>query len=354
MLGFLTSAKVFHRSFQTIADKKELETSLSLATFAAPRKTSLAYREYMQQIDKNQRESIVDQLQTKMDAFVHTLFANTLFDGSVDDVLTSIAQFIAFSQGIVHLNWDESDDSNPTIIRLLLDLARTIQHRTLATTLQLNLDVYPWLYHSLFLVVQDVFRQGCLLLLSSKATIAIMTTSIHNTPSSVFIPLIATYGRVKRDLLSIIDNETIAADSFRGRPASWQVVSSNFVQRPVRDPSSPALHLSDAKVDKAFTPTPTAKTSPGWLKLLDSTKSPRDFVPHLSEKICVYHCFEGFQCNRTSCPYKHLTGVAQLSKADQVILNKFILEHPNQFQVVQQGSKKPGVSFKKGSILKKS
>ena len=172
-----------------------------------------------------------------------------------------------------------------------------------------------------------------------------MTTSIEDTPSSVFVPLIASYARVRKDLQALIDTKMICADSFRGRPSSWMIVGSGNRPRS----ADPDVTTTATKPPPSSTPKP----SPGWLKLLDSSKSLREFAPQLSEKICMYFAFEGHQCKRDPCPFKHLSGLNQLAKGDQVILNKYILEHPNQFAVIQPQGKKPGVSTKRHAPVKK-
>ena len=170
-----------------------------------------------------------------------------------------------------------------------------------------------------------------------------MSSSIEDAPSSVFSPLVSSYIRVKREILSIIENKTISADIFRGRPSSWMIVGSGTFHRTPTEtpflPDGPPLKKSTLSEGPPLRkPSPSHNTS-GWLKLVDSSKPLREFRPNLSENICVYFCCEGFHCSRSTCPYKHPAGLTQLSKSDQVLLNKYLFENPSSFSLQKPPSK---------------
>ena len=154
LFNLFAEANITTKPFQTFVDAKELASMVSLASFALPKKNMASYRDYISVNEANMLDMIAEQTKEKMEAFQTKLFPFTFFDRSFDDVMTAVANFLAFSQSIVQMTWNEDDPSNPTIVRMMLQLVQLVKNSDLknlfATGATEKSRGYPWVYHSLF------------------------------------------------------------------------------------------------------------------------------------------------------------------------------------------------------------
>jgi len=278
-----------------------------------------AFRDYLAVAESNVLDSIAEQSKEKAEALQTKLFPFTFFDRSFDDVMTAVAHFLAFSQSIIQMTWNEDDPNNPTIVRMMLQLVQLAKHRDLRMAMTRAAtdknNRVPWVYHSLFLSFQNLFQQAALLLMSLVATMAIQSTSITQIPFEEFTSFIGTFSFACKELKSMTQVLSVCADSYRTCPDSYHTIGSGFVyrDRPGGDLDRIATGTTDRDKDKEG-------DTKGWLQLMD--KSKRISIHLASAKRFVsITLLKGFAVNslhvsiNIAMVYLHLVPVIRLSSS---------------------------------------
>jgi hypothetical protein len=152
-----------------------------------------------------------------------------MLDARINDVLPAIAHFILFSKVIVNCSSSISPD-NPTIINWFLELVNMVSAPEAVRRLDEMSKEKPYIYHSIFLVFQNLLAQFGRVIRQSNHTIAALQQGSFLPPAS-YLSALTLFQTAKQNLSDCIKGATITMPNnyFTTEPPTYRVFGSGKI-----------------------------------------------------------------------------------------------------------------------------
>ena len=275
------------------------------------------------------------------------------FDGSLDAILGTVANFIVFARTVVNVpEWGVSPN-NPALINWLITLCDIIG--TNPTSKQRLGDLcqrHNHLLHSIFSCFQDIFGAFGRIMLESdiiQSTSTILASNpvgftLATSYTNLYLHPLEVFKRSSTRLSNLVNDQLLG--DFIGPLGSYTIVHPpppppKQVSKPEDSAKPSSTQAGSRRGRPTFASSATSSANPpstsstgDWLFTTSADKF-RDFkIPPGVPNFCMKFVFRGRTCVNPNCPYRHM-GKDQLTPGEKQLLDNYISANTGKFQYAQ-------------------
>lgn len=341
---------MFAKTLGMVMSLDEFSRDWSLLHFA-PASNKFERDRLLQQQGIEQADLLVDQHAYHLSKKDTKMVIQGSFDGSIDAILGTVANFIVFSKSVVAVpEWGVSPN-NPAIINWLITLADILGTNLAAKHRLADFCTrHDHLLFSIFSCFQDILGAfGKIMLetdLVKTADYVIQGTSTLQLPPSynkVFDYPYETFLRSRTRLTNLVNDQLLG--DFIGPLGSYRIVHPlpPPVKQPLKvdDHPKPSTQAGQRRgrhpPNSVSTTAPTTQNAPGigdWI-LTTSNATLKDFrIPPGVPNFCMKFAFRGRTCTNPHCPYRHM-GKDQFTPDEKQVLDNYMSANTGKFQYAQ-------------------
>ena len=327
----------------------EFSRDWSLLHFA-PASNKLERDRLLHQQGIEQADLLVDQHTYHLSKKDTKMVIQGSFDGSIDAILGTVANFVVFSKSVVAVpEWGVSPN-NPAIVNWLITLADILGTNLSAKHRLVDLCTrHDHLLFSIFSCFQDILGAfGKIMLetdLVKTADSIIQGASNLQLPPSynkVFDYPYETFVRSRTRLTNLVNDQLLG--DFIGPLGSYRIVHP--LPQPAKQPAKAddTTKTSAQSGPRRGRPTPATSSTaasnthsaPGigdWI--LTTNGSLKDFrIPPGVPNFCMRFAFRGRTCTNSHCQYRHM-GKDQFTPDEKQLLDTYISASAGKYQYAQ-------------------
>ena len=344
---------MFAKSLGMCLSLDEFSRDWSLLHFAPASNKSERDR-LLQQQGIEQADLLVDQHTYHLSKKDTKMVIQGSFDGSIDAILGTVANFIVFAKSVVPVPEWGASPNNPAMINWLITLTDILGTNLSAKHRLADLcSRHDHLLFSIFSCFQDIFGAFGKIMLETdlvKTADSVIqgATSLQLPPSynKIFDYPYETFLRSRTRLTNLVKDQLLG--DFIGPLGSYRVVHPLPPSAPpsakqttkVEDNTKPSMQAGQRRgrlpSSASSTIAPNTHSVPGigdWL--LSTNGSLKDFrIPPGVPNFCMRFAFRGRTCTNSHCQYRHM-GKDQFTPDEKQLLDTYISANAGKFQYAQ-------------------